>query len=90
MIFHLLDTISISKDNAAARRRHRRRIYTYVEEADDDANKVSQRKRIGIGFIFKPLFKLNQTDSIKHLSKISPGNFSMYGVVDNIRKNVIV
>jgi hypothetical protein len=23
-------------------------MYTYVEEADDDANKVSQRKRIGM------------------------------------------
>jgi hypothetical protein len=28
-------SLSISKDNAAARRRLRRRIYQYVEEADD-------------------------------------------------------
>ena len=33
----------ISKDNEAARRRLRRRIVPYVEEADDEANKVSQR-----------------------------------------------
>ena len=40
-------TISISKDSAEARRRRlRRRIFLYVEEADGDANKVSQRKRM--------------------------------------------
>jgi hypothetical protein len=39
----LSNTISLSKDNEAARRRRRRRIITYAEEADDDANKVSQR-----------------------------------------------
>jgi hypothetical protein len=27
---------------------HRRRIFTYAEEADDDTNKVSQRKRSDI------------------------------------------
>ena len=27
---------------------HRRRIFTYAEEADDDANKVIQKKRSGI------------------------------------------
>jgi hypothetical protein len=27
---------------------HRRRIFTYAEEADDDANKVSLRARNGI------------------------------------------
>ena len=32
------DTISISKDNEAARRRDRRRIFTYAEEADDPAS----------------------------------------------------
>jgi hypothetical protein len=31
---------SVSKDNEAARRRLRRRITKYVEEADDAANKV--------------------------------------------------
>jgi len=41
-------TISISKDNEAARRRHRRRICKYVEDDDDEANKVSQRKRNGM------------------------------------------
>jgi hypothetical protein len=44
----LTDTISISKDNATARRRCRKRIVPYAEEADDAANKVSQRKRIDI------------------------------------------
>ena len=42
---------SISKDNAAARRRHRRRICKYAEDADDEANKVSRRKRIGMSKI---------------------------------------
>jgi len=32
------DTISISKNNEAARRRDRRRIFTYAEEADDPAS----------------------------------------------------
>ena len=41
-------TLLLSKDNEAARRRRRRRIFKYVEEADDDANKVSQRKRKSI------------------------------------------
>jgi len=44
----MINTNSLSKDNEAARRRHRRRIWKYVEDADDAANKVSQRKRIGI------------------------------------------
>jgi len=48
-----IHTISISKDNEAARRRLRRRIYKYIEEADDAANKVSQRKRIGIKHIYR-------------------------------------
>ena len=47
---NLFYTILISKDNEAARRRRRRRIVPYVEEADDDANKVSQKKRIGIRY----------------------------------------
>jgi hypothetical protein len=42
------DKISISKDNEAARRRCRRRIWKYVEGADDEANKVIQRKQTGI------------------------------------------
>jgi len=37
-----------SRDNEAARRRLRRRIWTYVEEADDEANKVSRRRRLDI------------------------------------------
>jgi multimeric flavodoxin WrbA len=41
-------TFPISKDNEAARRRHRRRICKYVEDANDEANKVSQRKRDGM------------------------------------------
>jgi hypothetical protein len=41
-------TISISKDNEAARRRRPKRIFPYVEKADDAANKVSRRKRIDI------------------------------------------
>ena len=41
-------TFSLSKDNEAVRRKLRRRIFTYVEEDDDEANKVSQRKRNGI------------------------------------------
>jgi len=39
-----LYTASIPKDNEAARKRLRRRILTYVEEADDAANKISRRK----------------------------------------------
>jgi hypothetical protein len=42
------DASPLSKDNEAARRRLQRRIVQYVEEADDVANKVSQRKRNGI------------------------------------------
>ena len=41
-----------SKDNEAARRRRRGVLYTYVEEADDEANKVSQRMRLGITELF--------------------------------------
>jgi|GEM_PF-3850926 len=44
-MFH---TNSISQANEAARRRLRRRICKYVEEADDAANKVSRRKRVGM------------------------------------------
>jgi hypothetical protein len=44
LIIKSSNTISISKDNEAARRRRRKRIVPYVEEADDDTNKVSQRK----------------------------------------------
>jgi hypothetical protein len=40
-------TLSILKDNEAERRRHRRRIFIYAEEADNDANKVSHRKQEG-------------------------------------------
>jgi len=47
-IYRGINAISLSKDNEAARRRRRRRICTYVEETDDTANKVSQRKRNGV------------------------------------------
>jgi hypothetical protein len=43
----LYHSISSSKDHEATRR-IRRRIFKYVEEADDDANKVSRRKRNGM------------------------------------------
>jgi hypothetical protein len=34
--------------------------FTYVEEADDDANKVSQRKRIGMSYwLMQPLLQVN-------------------------------
>ena len=41
------NTMLDSKDNAAARRRRRGVLYKYVEEADNAANKVSQRMRLG-------------------------------------------
>jgi hypothetical protein len=56
-----------SKDNEAARRRLRRRIVKYVEEADplkgarDAANKVSQRKRTGIAHFGLRTMRLRTT-----------------------------
>jgi hypothetical protein len=57
----LINTISLSKDNEAARKRRRKRIVPYAEEADDEANKVSQRKRIGITFSDSRRFVKNKS-----------------------------
>jgi hypothetical protein len=44
----LWNTLFPSKDNEAAKRRLRRHIVPYVEEADDAANKVSRRRENGV------------------------------------------
>jgi len=53
---------SLTRDIQVMRRAGIRRICTYAEEADDAANKVSQRKRSGIHAMFSGNY-VTRTDS---------------------------